>query len=643
MGDLGDSTAVGRRIPASRMPRAAVLARALVGLTGAVLLVALFFLTPPDSTSYFVLFLFAALAADLLFTVRVGGTLFSVSDTFVFAYLPIGGPVGAAALAVALTIVTWSLRIAVGRPVSTPLFFLFSIGHAAIVTLASGGIAVFLFGSGELSSTQRAIFAIAAFAIVHFVLGAAINALVTAARGLHAIRPFLVPSIGMWPAVGLAISLPLALGLSLMARTEAGVVASVALILVVLGVVSLIVRLNIRLRERTRDLTVVNRIGTRLAAAIDSAELLRILARESRRVLGWEGLVIATSSEEGEELDLVFLAGDGEEIAHRRIPRQFGLMGQAIRRGATVRWERSRSDSTEPEPGVARPWSVVVAPMHFDERIIGAIAMQSTRPEAWDQRQIELLEIMASQAAVALRNAELFSTEQQARRELDEFFSVVTHEIRNPLTTIRGYADMLLARPDDDATRQAGEVIREEANRILRLAQDLLDASRAREGKFSVAPSEIDLVPQLRRLVEKFSATATSAIRLECDADSIPAWADATRLGQVLENLVSNAVKYGNGASITLRAGQSPGGGAWLEVHDDGPGMPAEKVKRLFERFFRINDGGQVQGTGLGLYISREIVRAHGGEITVESAEGAGTTFRVELPPTQAHDSPRPG
>lgn len=639
MVDLGDSTAVGRRIPADRMPRAAVAVRAIVGMTGLLLMVALFLLTPPESTRYFVLFLFAALAADLLFTVRVGGAIFSVSDTFVFAYLPIGGPVGTAALAVALTVLTWVLRASLDRPISTPLFVLFSVGQAAIVTLASGGIAILLVADMTLRPSQSLMLAIVFFAIGHFVISASINTLVTAARGLPAIRPFLVPSVGLWPAVGLAIALPLAVALALIARTEAGVVASVSVVLAVLGVVSLIVRLNIRLRERTRDLTVLNRIGTRMAAAIDSAELLRILARESRRVLGWEGLVIATfANEDDQELDLVFLTGEGAEIAHRRVSRHQGLVGEAIRKGSTVRWERSRSDTTEPEPGVTRPWSVVVAPMHFDERIIGAIAMQSTRSDTWDARQIELLEIMAAQAAVALRNAELFRREQQARRELDEFFSVVTHEIRNPLTTIRGYTDMILKETDDPLVRESGEIIRDESQRILRLAQDLLDASRAREGKFSVDPANVDLIPIVERLVSRWTATADVAISVERQEPSVEAWVDAARLGQVLENLVSNAIKYGEGAPVILRVRATPGGGARIEVRDEGPGIPAENSARLFERFYRIDDRGEVQGSGLGLYISREIVRAHGGEITVESAEGKGTTFVIDLPPRPAID-----
>lgn len=638
--EVGDSTAVGRRISVDRMPRAAVVARSLVGVVGAALMISISVLAPPESTQYFVLFLLAGLAAELLFSVRVGSTRFSVSDTFVLAYLPIAGVVATASLAVALKVGSWLIRWALGHPGSTGFYLFFSAGHAAVATVAAGALATMLTsvgaGGGDLRRAESVIVTIAVFASAQFAFSAALTGLVAAARGVQAIRPLMMPGFGLWPLLGFAVSFPLSIALVLIGRTEAGLITSTILVLAVLWVISTIVKLTIRLRDRSRDLTVLNRIGTRLAAAIDTPDLLRILARESRRVLGWDGLVIATvQSEDSQNISLAFLTAAGEELGQRVMPRDRGLVGRAFREGRTVRWQRSRADDLDEGAGVERPWSVVVAPMFFDERVIGAIAMQSVRSDAWDQRQVELLEMMASQAAVALRNAELFRREQQARSELDEFFSVVTHEIRNPLTTIQGYADMLaLGDADEEQVRGSAGVIREEVTRILRLAQDLLDASKAREGKFSVSPEEVDLVPLVSRIADRWSGTSARRIAVSSQRESVIAWADPARVAQVVENLVSNAVKYSGAQEvITAEIGTSGDGEAVIEISNTGAGIPPEKSKRLFERFYRLDEGGEVQGSGLGLYISREIVRAHGGDLTVRSTPGEKTTFTITLPP----------
>lgn len=640
--DIGDSTAVGRRIPADRIPRAAVVVRALVGGVGALLLIALYLLTPPDNTRYFVLFLVAAVVADLLFTLRVSGTSYAVSNTFIFAYIAVGGTVATALLAVAARILAWAIRRGLRTPSTTMLYQFFSVGEAALVTLAAGGLAI-LMASGPLNGIQepnRTVLGLIIFGVLHFVFSVAITALVAAARGLAAVRPFLVPSVGTWPATSLAISLPLSIALVLIARTEAGVITSVALVLAVLGVISLIVRLNVRLRERTGNLTVVNRIGTRLAAALESADLLRILARESRRVLGWDGFVIATvDPANAANLNLVFLTGEGEEIAHRVIAREHGLLGEAVRKGETVQWERSGTESDEgPEAGVRKPWSVVVAPMRFDEEVIGAVAIQSTHSEAWDERHVELLETMASQAAVALRNAELFRREQQARQELDEFFSVVTHEIRNPLTTIRGYSDLLAGSEHPDVSESAA-IIRDETQKILRLADDLLDAGRAAEGRFSITLEEVDVVPLLGKIVDRWRASSSREIGFRADTKGVIARADAARLGQVVENLLSNAVKYTrSGDSIRVQVLTRRERSVAIMVEDSGPGIPPEKSSRLFERFYRVDGNSEVKGTGLGLHIAREIIRAHGGDLTYRRAPGGGSIFTIELPLVRGTD-----
>ena len=263
-------------------------------------------------------------------------------------------------------------------------------------------------------------------------------------------------------------------------------------------------------------------------------------------------------------------------------------------------------------------------------------------------RDENLLRIMAHIGTVLGRVVErtraehALAEQNEALRQLDglkdEFVSLVSHELRTPLTSIRGYLELVL---DDAETPLSGEhrafldVVQRNADRLLRLVGDLLFVAQVDAGRLIVERAEVDLAAVAAECVKAAEPIAARReVRVVVDARPTVLVGDRARLGQLLDNLVSNAIKFSpEGGEVRVRVAAA-GGRAELDVSDSGIGIPADEQDQLFERFFRSSNARRaaIQGTGLGLVIFRAIAEAHGGTVAVTSREGEGTTFRVELP-----------
>jgi PAS domain S-box-containing protein len=233
------------------------------------------------------------------------------------------------------------------------------------------------------------------------------------------------------------------------------------------------------------------------------------------------------------------------------------------------------------------------------------------------------------------RNERLLELDQMK----DEFVALVSHELRTPLTSIRGYLELVLdgeAGAISDEQRHFLGVVDRNANRLLTLVGDLLFLAQIEAGKLSLDVGPVDLASIAAESVETARPIAEAkGISLTLATGSVPLFAgDRDRLGQLLDNLVSNAVKFTPaGGKVDVRVTKARGS-AVLEVRDTGMGIPASEQEHVFESFFRSSRAADeaIQGTGLGLAISKAIVHAHGGRITLASSEDEGTTFRVALP-----------
>jgi signal transduction histidine kinase len=230
--------------------------------------------------------------------------------------------------------------------------------------------------------------------------------------------------------------------------------------------------------------------------------------------------------------------------------------------------------------------------------------------------------------------------EQEAQRLKDEFVSLVSHELRTPLTSILGYVELMRDEELSDEGRRFVGVIERNSARLLSLVGDLLLIAQIEASKLVLDRSR----QPLRRLCElavdaaaPVAAAKGVALELAVRGDA-SVDADPERLGQVLDNLISNGIKFTPAGGRVDVALEIEGALACVVVADTGAGIPEEEQDRLFERFFRSSTAKRdaVPGTGLGLAITKALVEAHGGRIAFESEDGAGTTFTVELPVADA-------
>ncbi|HEY5610321.1 MAG TPA: GAF domain-containing sensor histidine kinase, partial [Thermoanaerobaculia bacterium] len=535
------------------------------------------------------------------------------------------------------------VRYVRGQTIQTPLYAFASIGQTVLATLVSAWSVQMILGTPAVSEPiyAQSIQALAVFALFYFVANALLTSLAVFARaGFHEVWTQLWPGSTLWSAISVVANIPFAIVLLLLISTIRPIYATL-FVFVILAGIALILRLNVDLRKGNDELKTINRIGSLISATLEPEEIFRIIARESRRILHADGFFIALNENETAQVQITFLSGTGDEIAQRTIPRGAGLTGKAIQTGEVVLYSRGEAESgIDPEDtlrGHRRPRSIVVAPMKFGDDMIGALSVQSYQTDVYGGSQLRLLQTIAGQAAIAIRNAQLFKSEERAKHERDEFLSLVTHEIKNPLTSIRGYADLAEAsanKDDPKGTVESLHVIRTEAKRILRLTDDLLDASRMTAGRFKVErKDDVDLGKIVTDAAGRYAATTGRIIEVDVAKNVPRVRGDALRLGQVVDNLLSNAVKYSapeTKIDAHLRADPQR---VYLAVRDRGPGISAAKMPYVFDRFFRVEEGGQVvKGTGLGLFITREIVRMHGGTVDAQSTVGEGSTFTVVLP-----------
>ncbi|TLM81493.1 PAS domain-containing sensor histidine kinase [Pseudarthrobacter sp. NamE2] len=215
----------------------------------------------------------------------------------------------------------------------------------------------------------------------------------------------------------------------------------------------------------------------------------------------------------------------------------------------------------------------------------------------------------------------------------DEFVSSVSHEFRTPLTSILGYVEILLADDQDESDREMLEIIRRNSERLLTLVSDLL---ASRNGQLIVTPHTVDVAELVRSSVSSAMPKASAAgVVLEADApEKLEAHVDGERISQVLDNLVSNAIKYSPGGGNVLVSLAQEDGHLACRVSDTGMGMAPEDASEVFAKFFRTSRVRRtaIPGVGLGLPISKAIVEAHGGTIEVDSELGKGTTFTFRVP-----------
>lgn len=229
-----------------------------------------------------------------------------------------------------------------------------------------------------------------------------------------------------------------------------------------------------------------------------------------------------------------------------------------------------------------------------------------------------------------------------ARQAQRDFLANVSHDLKTPLTSIQGFSQALLdgAAGDEEVRRRAAQIVHDEAGRMARLVEDLLDLARIDAGQVTLAREPVDLGELMHVCLEKFAPQAKEkGVKLEMELPPLPRIiGDGDLLAQVFTNLIDNALKNTPSGGRVLISAESLSSDGFVRVHvsDTGTGIPPEDLPRIFERFYQVDKSRagtrRGEGAGLGLAIAKEIVQAHGGQIKAESVLGLGTRFTVSLP-----------
>jgi GAF domain-containing protein/anti-sigma regulatory factor (Ser/Thr protein kinase) len=422
------------------------------------------------------------------------------------------------------------------------------------------------------------------------------------------------------------------------------------------------VRLFKELEARTADLTrsveqltALGEVGRAVGSTLDLATVLTTIVSRAVELSGLDGGVVFEYDEAT------------EEFVHRAATETGGALAQArratrVRKGEGVVGRTAITLEPAEVPDITVPGAhesrlranliesgiraVLAVPMVREGRLIGCLVVSRNRPGGFPSDAIELLRTFASQSALAIQNARLFQEIEDQSRQLEaasrhksEFLANMSHELRTPLNAVIGFSEVLIQRMFGDLTDKQEEYLKDiyaSGQHLLSLINDILDLSKIEAGRMELALADFDLpgaVENVLILMRERAGRRGITVTRAVDERLGSVHADERKVKQVLLNLLSNALKFTpEGGRIEVRAGLRDGV-VEIAVTDTGIGIAPEDHGAVFEEFRQVGTASRsVEGTGLGLALSRKFVELHGGRIWVDSAIGSGATFTFTLP-----------
>ncbi len=411
---------------------------------------------------------------------------------------------------------------------------------------------------------------------------------------------------------------------------------------------------DLALQERVSELFMLQQLDRDLNTTLDLEHVLNLTLDWALRVSDGRAGTIMLTDAEGKPY-LQAQRGYDQAFSIEPVNGTFsddGLIGQVLATG-----EPHVTGNVHAEPDyVAQSFetlSQITLPIIHKQKLIGVAAIESDQLNMFNNGHLETAVRMTNHAAVAIANALLYQQVKEANQAKSEFVSMVSHELKTPMTSMRGYTDLLLSGMTGDLTAQQRgflETIAANIRRMSQQIQDLTDISRIETGQLHMDPVPTAftlVVSETLQTVRGLLDAKNIELHLDLPPDLPSVMADKERLVQVLTNLISNACKYSPpdtdiyvklcAAELPLGEKNQPSPAVICAVQDTGYGISAEDQKRLFTKFFRADDPNirKATGTGLGLSITRGIVELHGGNIWVESELGQGTTFTFAIPQAQ--------
>jgi signal transduction histidine kinase/CheY-like chemotaxis protein len=406
------------------------------------------------------------------------------------------------------------------------------------------------------------------------------------------------------------------------------------------------------LGRKVDQLEALGTVGQAVSSSLNLTEVLNTIITQAVQLSGSDGGSIYEYDEDTREFRVETVCGLSQEafeaLRRARIRLDDTFIGKAAMLGRPLELTELRDAPLDPHLSALAEtgWhSLVAVPMLREGRIVGAMVISRHTPGRVPQEIYDLLETFASQSALALINAQLYrQLEQQsaalevASQHKSEFLASMSHELRTPLNAIIGFSEVLLERMFGELNERQDDYLRDiwsSGKHLLELLNDILDLSKIEAGQMILSRSEFGVRESLEyclSMVRERALQQRVLLSLEVEPEVGLLDADRLRFRQVVLNLLANAVKFTpEGGRVDVRAfirGQD----LVILVTDTGVGVSVEDRQRIFDAFQQGTQSGQIEGTGLGLTLSKRILEMHGGRIWVESEAGRGSTFGIELP-----------
>jgi signal transduction histidine kinase len=407
------------------------------------------------------------------------------------------------------------------------------------------------------------------------------------------------------------------------------------------------------LGRKVTQLEALGAVGQAVSSSLNLTEVLNTIITQAVRLSGSDGGSIFEFDEDTREFRVETVCGTSPEafdaLRRARIRLEDTFIGKAATLGRPLELTDLRDAPLDPhlEALAETGWrSLVAVPMIREGRIVGAMVIRRHTPGRIPDEVYDLLETFAGQSALALINAQLYrQLERQsaalavASQHKSEFLASMSHELRTPLNAIIGFSEVLLERMFGELNERQDDYLRDiwsSGKHLLELLNDILDLSKIEAGQMVLSRSKFAVRESLDyclSMVRERALQQRVLLSLDVDPEVGPLDADRLRFRQVVLNLLSNAVKFTpEGGRVDVRAfirGQD----LVVLVADTGVGVQVEDRERIFDSFQQgARSSGQVEGTGLGLTLSKRILELHGGRIWVESEAGKGSTFGIALP-----------
>ncbi|SEP06600.1 PAS domain S-box-containing protein [Mucilaginibacter gossypiicola] len=402
-----------------------------------------------------------------------------------------------------------------------------------------------------------------------------------------------------------------------------------------------------KLQQYAERLEILNSIGKVISAELDIQGILQKVTDSTTQLCGAQfGAFFHNQvNEQGESYMLFTLSGAPREAFEKfGMPRNTEVFHPTFSGEGTVRVDDITKDprygKNAPHFGKPKGHLPVVSYLAVPVRaksgeVIGGLFFGHEQPGRFTNEHEQLVLAVAAQAAVALDNAKLYEDIKQLNEKKDEFIGLASHELKTPVTSLKGYLQIIARNlsPDDKNKVLANRAL-EQVGKLTTLISDLLDVTKIQTGKLPFTYASFDAIKLLNDLREILQQTGPShQLILNLPAGELIVHADSQRIEQVIINLVTNAVKYSPKADKVIIEAVVTDNKLRVSVQDFGIGIQPDQQERVFSRFYRVeNLASHMSGLGIGLYICQEIVNRHQGRLWVESIYGEGSTFYFEIP-----------